>query len=310
MSKRRGLGKGLRAIIPNIENSAYEKEQNKEKYKELAIEEIKPATSQARQMFDEEKLAELAASIKEHGVIQPVVVRPLNAGGYELIAGERRWRACLMLGQKSIPAVIKEYQDMDANAVSLIENVQREDLNPLEEASAYKNLIENFGLTQEEVSGRVGKSRPFVANMVRLLSLPAEIKDMLAEGKLNAGHARALLSIRESQKQLMTARKIVRKQLSVRQAEKIAQSLAKIKEEGKNNKQIYKYYLQEVEDSLNKYLGTRVKLKEVSSGGGKLEINYRNEEELKRIITVMLGEPGKNVSRETFNRAENSTKYD
>lgn len=300
MSKRRGLGKGLRAIIPDIENNVYEKAQNNEKYKELAIEEIKPAVNQARQMFDEEKLAELAASIKEHGVIQPVVVRPLVAGGYELIAGERRWRACLILGQKSIPAVIKEYQDMDANAVSLIENVQREDLNPLEEALAYKNLIENFGLTQEEVSGRVGKSRPFVANMVRLLGLPAEIKEMLAEGKLNAGHARALLSIRESNKQLMAARKIARQQLSVRQAEKIAQALAKIKEEGKNNKQIHNFYLQEVEDSLNKYLGIRVKLKEVSGGGGKLEINYRDEEELKRIITVLLGEPGKNVSRETF----------
>ncbi|OPX88295.1 MAG: putative chromosome-partitioning protein ParB [Pelotomaculum sp. PtaB.Bin104] len=299
MSKRRGLGKGLGAIIPGLEENIFDQEQKKEVYKELAIEKIKPANSQPRQMFDEAKLAELAASIKEHGVIQPVVVRQLKEGEYELIAGERRWRACLMLGQKLIPAVIKEYQDMDAHAVSLIENVQREDLNPLEEALAYKNLIENFGLTQDEVSGRVGKSRPFVANMVRLLGLPLEIQDMLAEGRINTGHARALLSIRDSKKQLLAAKKIARQQLSVRQAEKIAQAPAHIKDKGKNNQENYNHYLKEVEESLNKYLGTKVRLKEVHGGGGKLEINFSNEIELKRIIEILLSETA-NVSRETF----------
>lgn len=300
MSKRRGLGKGLSAIIPGIEQNKYGIEQKKEVYKELNIEKIKPAQSQARQMFDEAKLVELAASIKEHGVIQPVVVRPLKEDEYELIAGERRWRACLMLGQKSIPAVIKEYQDIDANAVSLIENVQREDLNPLEEAQAYKKLIENYGLTQEEVSGRVGKSRPFVANMVRLLNLPMEIKEMLAEGKLNAGHARALLSIQDNKKQLVAAKRIARQQLSVRQAEKISQALAKMKEKGKKDQEFYTNYVKEIEESLNRYLGTRVKLRRINGGGGKLEINYSNEEELKRIIEMFLSIPTTNVSRETF----------
>lgn len=300
MSKRRGLGKGLSAIIPSIDDNIYDKEQNNEKYKELAIEEIKPASGQARRMFDEEKLAELAASIKEHGVIQPVVVRPLTEGGYELIAGERRWRACLMLGQKLIPAVIKEYKDMEANAVSLIENVQREDLNPLEEALAYKNLMEEYGLTQEEVSVRVGKSRPFVANMIRLLGLPVEIKEMLIEGKLNAGHARAILSIQENEKRLMAAKRIARYQLSVRQAEKIAQAIAKLKENEEKDTDIYKNYIKEVEESLNKYLGMKVKLKAMSGGSGKLEINYRSEEELKKIINVLLREPSKSVPRETY----------
>ncbi|MCL6559575.1 MAG: ParB/RepB/Spo0J family partition protein, partial [Firmicutes bacterium] len=165
MSKRRGLGKGLQALIPVKEEALAGKEQ----LKELKINEIRPAPRNARKLFDQEKLAELASSIKEHGVIQPVVVRPLDDGGYELIAGERRWRACKALGYDKIPAVVKEYKDLEATAVSLIENVQREDLNPLEEAMAYQKLMEDFGLTQEEVSLRVGKSRPFVANMVRLL---------------------------------------------------------------------------------------------------------------------------------------------
>lgn len=298
MSKRRGLGKGLEALIPSIESSIIGQKENQEEYKEISVEDIKPAPNQARQLFDQEKLAELAASIKEHGVIQPVVVRPLKGDGYELIAGERRWRACQILGYKVIPAVIKKYKDLEAIAVSLIENVQRENLNPLEEASAYQQLIKKYGLTQEEVSGRVGKSRPFVANMVRLLDLPSEIKEMLADGQLNTGHARALLAIREPGKQLAVARKISKQQLSVRQAEKMTKNINETGKKDLNNRVVIKDFVQEIEAVLKNYFETTVKLKETDGGGGKLEINYRSKNELKRIIEMMLGK--ENVSRETF----------
>lgn len=304
LSKRRGLGKGLSALIPSIDKQINDQTDSNEEYKEINIDEIKPAPSQARQLFDEDKLAELAASIKEHGVIQPLVLRPLPDGvGYELIAGERRWRACRLLGYKVVPAIIKQYEDLQASAVSLIENVQREALNPLEEALAYQQLIKTFGLTQEEVSGRVGKSRPFVANMVRLLDLPPEIKEMLNHGQINAGHARALLAIKNPKKQIDTALKIAKQQLNVRQAERIAHSLVKSEEiinEGKisEEKDVKRPYVLEVEDSLKNFFGTLVKLRETGNGKGKLEISYSNLAELQRIINVMMGRG--NVSRETF----------
>lgn len=287
MSKRRGLGRGLEALIPVVGEGA----QGKDKLKEIDMETIRPAPRQARQLFDQEKLAELAASIKEHGIIQPVVVRPLADGFYELIAGERRWRACKNLGYKTIPAVIKEYRDLEATAASLIENVQREDLNPLEEAAAYRQLMEEFGLTQEDVSSRVGKSRPFVANMVRLLGLPGEIKDLIASGRISAGHARALLAINDSKKQLATAFKIARQHLSVRQAEKIARRMVE-EEEGRKekNKVLQGQYLLKAEERLKKFLGVKVKVKEISGGRGKLEIDFSNERDLKRILDLLLGE--------------------
>lgn len=285
MSKRRGLGKGLQALIPG----AGEGFPGKDRLKEIDIEEIQPALRQARQLFDQEKLDELATSIREHGVIQPVVVRPLEVGGYELIAGERRWRACKTLGYKTIPAVIKEYPDLEATAVSLIENVQREDLNPMEEATAYHQLMEDFGLTQEEVSGRVGKSRPFVANMVRMLGLPDEIKDLLVSGKINAGHARALLAIRDGKKQLAAAGRIARQQLSVRQAEKIAKGLADGDLRSKESKISRSQYISNFEESLKNFFGTKVKIREDLGGGGKLEIDFSNEADLKRILDIVLG---------------------
>ncbi|MDF9407758.1 ParB/RepB/Spo0J family partition protein [Pelotomaculum isophthalicicum JI] len=303
MSKRRGLGKGLEALIPSIESTIKGQKEIQEEYKEINIEDIKPAPNQARQLFDQEKLTELAASIKEHGVIQPVVVRPLKEDGYELIAGERRWRACKILGYKLVPAIIKKYEDLEAIAVSLIENVQREDLNPLEEATAYQQLIKKYGLTQDEVSGRVGKSRPFVANMVRLLDLPSEIKDMLADGQLNAGHARALLAIREPGKQLAAARKISKQQLSVRQAEKMTKNINETGKKVLNDRVVIKDFVQEIEAALKNYFETTVKLKENDGGGGRLEINYRSKDELKRIIEMMLGK--ENVSRETFSDTGN-----
>ncbi len=285
MNKRRGLGKGLQALIP----SAGETARGKEGLLEIDIEEIRPAPSQARQLFDQEKLAGLADSIKEHGVIQPVLVRKLAAGGYELIAGERRWRACKSLGHKTITALVKEYREVEAAAASLIENMQREDLNPLEEAAAYRQLMEDFGLTQEEVSARVGKSRPVIANTLRLLGLPEEIKELINSEKINAGHARALLAISDSKLQLAAAAKIAGQQLSVRQAERMAREAAAGEETvRRGSKMIPGQNTLKAEERLNKYLKTRVRIKETRSGAGKLEIVFNGEEDLKRILALLI----------------------
>ncbi|HPZ44162.1 MAG TPA: ParB/RepB/Spo0J family partition protein [Bacillota bacterium] len=283
--QRRGLGKGLQALIQSTEESG-----GSDRLKEIDIDEIKLAPHQPRQMFDPDKLAELAASIKKHGVIQPIVVRPLQSGGYELIAGERRWRACKSLGYRKIPAVVKECQDLEASAVSLIENIQREDLNPLEEALAYHQLMDNYGLTQEEVSERVGKSRSFVANMVRLLGLPNEVKDMLASGQLNAGHARALLAIQDGKKQVAAAGKIVRLNLNVRQAESMARALSQKKDKQKKRETILDEDRIEVEAKLKNRLRATVKLKEKAGGRGILEIHFKGEQELQRILGLLMGD--------------------
>jgi len=285
LSKRRGLGKGLQALIPVAGEAA----QGKDGLLEIDIEAIQPAHRQARQLFDQDKLTGLAASIKEHGVIQPVLVRQLADGGYELIAGERRWRACKSLGYKTIPAFVKDYPDREAAAASLIENIQREDLNPLEEAAAYHRLMADFALTQEEVSGRVGKSRPFVANMLRLLVLPEEIRELITAGRLSAGHARALLAIADKEQQIAAAAKIAGQQLSVRQAETIARDAGEEKKEtSRGGKQQQKKNILKAAELLKKFLKTSVNVKETSGGGGKLEIGFDNEEDLKRIMALVI----------------------
>lgn len=286
MSKRRGLGKGLLALIPDVDVEG----QGKDRLKELEINEIRPSVRQARQIFDKEKLDELADSIKEHGMIQPVIVRSISGGGYELIAGERRWRACKALGYNKIPAVIKECPDLEATASALIENIQREDLNPLEEALAYKQLMEEFDLTQEDVSGKVGKSRSFIANAVRLLDLPAEVQVMLASGKISAGHARALLAIKDDNKQIDAAANIVAKQLNVRQAEEIAREMIGGKEKEKKVKVLENQYLARTEERLKIYFSAGVRVKEKQRGAGRLEIDFSDGEDLKRIVGLLLGE--------------------
>jgi ParB family chromosome partitioning protein len=268
---------------------AGEAAQGKDGLLEIDIEAIQSAHRQARQLFDQDKLTGLAASIKEHGVIQPVLVRQLADGGYELIAGERRWRACKSLGYKTIPAFVKDYPDREAAAASLIENIQREDLNPLEEAAAYHRLMADFALTQEEVSGRVGKSRPFVANMLRLLVLPEEIRELITAGRLSAGHARALLAIADKEQQIAAAAKIAGQQLSVRQAETIARDAGEEKKEtSRGGKQQQKKNILKAAELLKKFLKTSVNVKETSGGGGKLEIGFDNEEDLKRIMALVI----------------------
>ena len=290
MTKKRALGRGLEALIPA---GVLEKSEGAG-IEEIAVRDIKPSSGQARKIFDQEKLEELIVSIRNHGVIQPVVVRPAAGGGYELIAGERRWRACQKLGLEKIPAIVKEYKDDEATAVSLIENIQREDLNPLEEAQAYRRLMEEFGLTQEEVSKRVGKSRPFVANMVRLLELPPEIKGMLENGRLTAGHARALLSISDKNRQLKIARRVIEQGLNVRQVEKIAKDWEEKKKD--KEKRVHERGKNKggeaagIENILNNKLGLRAKVKMGSGGRGKLEIRFENLEELHKIIALLTGE--------------------
>ncbi|MCL6477917.1 MAG: ParB/RepB/Spo0J family partition protein [Peptococcaceae bacterium] len=278
MNKKRGLGRGLEALLPgaSVERDG--------RLKEISVDDVMPNPKQPRQVINDEKLAELAGSIKEHGIVQPVVVRSLADGKYELIAGERRWRAGRILGMKKIPAVIKDYGDLEAAAVALIENVQRENLNPLEEAGAYKTLMEEFGLTQEEVSKRVGKSRPFVGNMVRLLTLPDEIKQMLLENRLSSGHARAILGLSEKSRQVEAARKIIKNQMNVRQAEQLVKNMSTVRAGVRKTRGKSKDCLL-LERDLNAVLSARVKVSEASGGGGRVVMDFKDKEEMIRFLS-------------------------
>ena len=219
----KGLGTGLGALFGA---AAYDAESVDCVF--LPISKVEPAVKQPRRMFDEQALAELADSIAEHGIIQPLTVRKLASGSYQIIAGERRWRAARLAGLTQVPARIIEADDRKAIELALVENLQREDLNPLEEAEGYKALIEDFGLTQEEAAERAGKSRPAVANALRLLLLPEEVRTLLEKGELSAGHARALLALKDNEPQLINAaRKVAAEKLSVRQTEELSRRLAK-----------------------------------------------------------------------------------
>lgn len=278
-NKKRGLGRGLEALLPGTSEEA------DGRLKEIDISQIIPNARQPRQVVNAEKLTELAGSIKEHGIVQPVVVRPLEDGKYELIAGERRWRACQSLGMEKIPAVIRDYGDLEAAAVALIENVQRENLNPLEEARAYRILMEDFGLTQEDVSRRVGKSRPFVGNMVRLLSLPGEIQQMVMENQLSAGHARAILGIPEENRQISAAKRILKTQMNVRQAESLVKSLSSVRTRVRKARgRVQEYRL--LEKDLSTVLAASVKVRE-KNGGGRVIMDFSNPEEMVKFLNLL-----------------------
>lgn len=279
MSKR-GLGKGLGALIPMDEKGD-------ENITEIPLKEIFANQNQPRKNFDEDKLKELAESMKEHGVLQPVILRK-KTKGYELVAGERRWRAAKMAGLEKIPAIVKELSDADVMEIALIENLQREDLNPLEEAMAYKQLMDEFGMTQEELSKRVGKSRSQIANTVRLLNLEKEIKDLIADEKLTAGHARALLAIEDKNERIKLAKKISEENLSVRQIEEIVKvkSSKKNADKNKRNQDINPAFL-DISEKLQGILGTRVKIKG-SEKRGKIEIEFYSEDELERILETIM----------------------
>lgn len=275
---KHGLGRGLDALIPTQQEGI-------ETIQEINIDEIVVNNKQPRKDFDEEKLEELAASMEQHGVLQPVILRKVGRG-YELVAGERRWRAAAKAGIKKIPAVVKELSDGDVLEIALIENLQREDLNPIEEASAYKQLMDEFGLTQEELAKRVGKSRSQIANTLRLLNLEEEILKFIFEGKLTAGHARALLSIEDKKLRYGLAKKISNEGLSVRQAEQLAQNLLQKKEKKSSRQTTINPIMSDIAEKLQQSLGTKVRIRG-SEKRGKIEIEFYSSEELERILEVI-----------------------
>ena len=279
MSNKRGLGKGLGALIP-MENKADDLVQ------EINLSEIHGNRNQPRKRFDDDKISELADSMREHGVLQPIILRN-TPQGYEIVAGERRWRAAVKAGLRKIPAIIRELSDVDVMAIALIENLQREDLNPIEEAVAYRRLMSEFGLTQEDLSKRLGKSRSLIANTVRLLNLEEEIQSFMSEDKLTAGHARALLAIEDRQERLKLATMISEGNMSVRQVEEIAKNKSK-GEKGRRAKKIPEInpVFMDVTEKLQRALGTRVKIKG-NERRGKIEIEFYSGDELERILEIL-----------------------
>ncbi len=274
---KRGLGKGLGAIIPELTAPL------EGALCDLDIESIRPNPRQPRQRWDEEKLRELADSIREHGVVQPIIVRQRD-DGYELVAGERRWRAARLAGLKTVPAVIRELSEAELTVVSLIENIQREDLNPMEEARAYHRLVSEFGLTQEVLAKRVGKSRSQVANVLRLLSLDRRTQALVEEGKLSFGHARALLAIEDEKRRQQLADRIVKQGLSVREAEgAVSERSGKPR---RRDRQVADPNVLEVEERLRHLLGTDVRIKQ-GRKKGIIEIDYFGLEDLDRILELL-----------------------
>lgn len=283
MSRSRGLGKGLQALIPTESEGGREQESNL-----IALALIDPNPFQPRRSFDEEQMAELVQSIRQHGVVQPVVLRQRGTR-YQLVAGERRCRAARQAGLREIPAVVRELDDEQLMELAIVENLQREDLNPIEEAQAYAQLMERLGLTQEQVAERVGRSRPHIANTVRLLQLPRVLQEYVSRGTLTAGHARALLSLSEPQ-QLVMAEQIISQGLNVRQAEQLARQVmekANVSRETRPTPTPSPEVL-DVERQLQTALGTKVKVVR-GRKRGKIEIEFYSGEELERLIELLLG---------------------
>lgn len=278
MAKMSGLGKGLGALM--LENNT----DSMVSTSTLSINEIVPNKEQPRKTFDETALAELADSIRQHGVLQPLLVRPLANGGYQLVAGERRWRASRMAELKEVPVIIKELSDTEAMEIAIIENLQREDLNPIEEAEGLQALIDKCGYTQEEVAVSVGKSRPAITNSLRLLKLPEEVRDMAKDGVISAGHARALLAFDNQPMMIECAKQIVPKRLTVRDVEKMAKRPARASEPKRTQRRDSFY--DEVELSLSEALGTKVKVYNGRSKG-TLEIEFYTLDDLKNIANAI-----------------------
>jgi ParB family chromosome partitioning protein len=282
-TKRIALGKGLGALLPE-----FVQEESKT-ILICGIEEILPNRSQPRKHFDESKLQELAESIKEKGILEPLIVRRV-AEGYELIVGERRWRAAQKIGLKEVPVLVKEVEDRDALEISLIENLQREDLNPIEEAEAFKHLTEEFHISQGELSARVGKDRTTITNAMRLLKLPPEVKNQLLQNRITSGHARAILSLETRERQKELCNLIIKRGLSVREAEALAKRWSKRKTRGTGSdlrKEELGSQMNSLQDSLRHHLGTRVRITQ-DGKRGKIEIEYYSHEDLERIIEIIL----------------------
>lgn len=280
--KMGGLGKGLSAIF--IENDA----ENGNEAVTLRIADIEPNRDQPRKDFDEQALAELLQSIMQYGVLQPILVRPLPLGGYQIVAGERRFRASRMAGLTEIPAVIRELSDNETMELALIENLQREDLTPIEEAKGYKTLIDTYSMSQEQVAHSVGKSRPAIANTMRLLLLPDDVIAMVEKGEISSGHARALLTLENKSLMSNVAQDIVKKNLTVRQVEKMVKDLMKAPVERTKNQKKKPSYFSEVELALSEYLGNKVVVTPSKDGkGGTLSIDFYSLEELRDLANKL-----------------------
>ena len=282
MASNKGLGRGLGALLGDFEEPAV----SNVPYKLLPIHKVEPNPDQPRRDFDEEELEALAESITVHGIIQPLTVRELPGGYYQIIAGERRWRAARMANLQEVPVVIVEADDRKAMELALIENLQRQDLNPVEEALGYRSLMEEYGMTQEEAAGRVGKSRPAVANALRLLNLSEEVLEKLRNGVLSAGHARALLVLKDEKKQIQAAQKICALGLSVRQAELLCKNMTR--EPAPVRKvNLTVDYIGECEKSLSKHLGRGVKIVN-GKRKGKFELEFYGQEDLQVLLDALM----------------------
>ena len=283
MAVQKGLGKGLGALLGDFSDEPIEKSA----YQKLPIYKVEPNPDQPRHDFDEEELQALADSIEEHGIIQPLTVRELSNGYYQIIAGERRWRAARLAKLQEVPVVIIEADDKKAMELALIENLQRQDLNPVEEALGYRSLMEDHGLTQDDAAKRVGKSRPAVANALRLLNLSPEVLEKVRDGSLSAGHARAVLSLKTEKKQLEAAQKIIALGLSVRQAELLCKNMSKEPVPVKEEPVLKVNYVSECEKLLSKHLGRGVKIVN-GKRKGRFELEFYGEEDLQVLLDALL----------------------
>ena len=298
--KKSGLGKGLDSLIPNKKNdisaSKVEKKQEKEndspKSGEIMvrINEVEPNRDQPRNDFVEVALMELADSIRQFGILQPLLVQK-KKNYYEIIAGERRWRAAKLAGIKEVPIIVKDYTDQEIVEISLIENIQRENLNPIEEAMAFKRLLQEFQLKQDEVAERVSKSRTAVTNSMRLLKLSPRVQQMIIDDMISTGHARALLAIDDEEQQFILANKIFDEKLSVRETEKLVKALKNPKKEVKKEKSEHTFIYENIEEQIKNIMGTKVSVNQKANGKGKIEIEYYSEEELERIYDLLMTIP-------------------
>lgn len=284
---KRGLGKGLDTFFETKTPENEIKTENKNGIVNMKINSVEPNKNQPRKTFDADKIAALAESISEHGLIQPIVVTENKNGNYTIVAGERRWRAAKKAGLKEIPTVIKEYSDREIAEVALVENLQREDLNPIEEALGYRSLLDDYNLTQELISQKIGKSRSAIANSLRLLSLDDQIKKLLISGEISSGHARAILSLETPELRLALVKRIIEDNLNVRQAEGIAKQLNKKRPpKAKKETTANDIELEHIENRIASALGTKVKISS-SKKRGKIEIEYYGNDDLDRILNML-----------------------
>ncbi|GAW63554.1 ParB/RepB/Spo0J family partition protein [Ligilactobacillus acidipiscis] len=281
----KGLGRGIEALFEDFSEEASENET----VSEILLDEIRPNPYQPRKNFDEKGLSELADSIKKSGVFQPIIVRKSTVKGYEIIAGERRFRASKLAEKRTIPAIIREVDEERMMEIAVLENLQREDLNPIEEAEAYNTLMEKLNLTQTQVSDRLGKSRPYIANYLRLLSLPAEVKTMIRQQKLSMGQARTLVSLKDKKRILGLAKKASAQKMTVRQLETAVAALnGDLRKQVRTKQKKASPFIKESEERLGEKFGTKVAIKNNDkSGKGKIEINYLSNDDLNRILDVL-----------------------